>query len=113
MGPLLLTENRLQFPDRHPTPLWSPRKVHQANDHYELSNVRKFVKILAVATGRALVNGLMALTLMLVVEFSISGNLEAFRLYLGASSLITLAFLVYQLLLARRRHYHASEPGPP
>lgn len=53
--------------------------------------------------ARALFNGLIALILMLVVEFSISGNLEAYPLYVGASVLITLAFFVYQLLLMRRR----------
>ena len=58
---------------------------------------------------RALLNGLIALTLMLVVEFSISGNLKAYPLYVGASVLITLAFFIYQVLTMRRRLGSPSE----
>jgi hypothetical protein len=73
--------------------------------------MKKFAKICGVAVARALLNGLIALTLMLVVEFSISGNLEAYPLYAGASALITLAFFIYQLLVARRRLGQPSQAG--
>lgn len=73
--------------------------------------MRKFVKICGIAVARALLNGLTALALMLLVEFSISGNLEAYPLYVYASVLITVAFLVYQLAIARRRFYQLSNAG--
>lgn len=75
-------------------------------------SMKKIAKICGAALAKALLNGLIALTLMLVVEFSISGNLEAYPLYVGASALITLAFFVYQLIITRRRLYDAPGTHP-
>lgn len=58
--------------------------------------------------ARALLNGVIVLILMLMVEFSITGNLRAYLFYVGASVLITLTFFVYQLIIDRRRSVQAS-----
>lgn len=73
--------------------------------------MKRLAKTCAIALLRALVNGVFALSLMLVVEFSISGNLEAYPFYLGASILITLAFFVYHLIVDRRRSTQVSCPA--
>lgn len=71
--------------------------------------MKEFAKICGVAAARAFIHGLIALSLMLVVEFSISGHLDAFPLYLGASVLITLTFFGYQFICVRRRRIR--QPG--
>lgn len=53
--------------------------------------------------AKALLNGMIALLLMLLVEFSVSGHLEAYPHYMAASILITSAFFIYNLSTSRRR----------
>lgn len=64
--------------------------------------MKQVVRIGGTALVKAVLNGIVALSLMLLVEFSISGNLKAYPLYVYASLLITATFFVYQLLRARR-----------
>lgn len=92
----------------NPSTLWVNRKAHQTQEYCESRTMKKFAKTCGLAVVRALLNGVIALALMLVVEFSISGDLEAYPLYVAASVLITLAFFIYQLIVDRRRATQAS-----
>ena len=61
----------------------------------------------------ACLNGLLALIMMLLVEFSISGNLQAYQPYVLAAAVITLlVFLLQWLRLARRERQRTGVRNP-
>lgn len=78
--------------------------------------MKSFYRAVGKALLSALINGLLALLVMWLVEFSISGNLHMFRPYVYASLAVVALVFLFQLvrqMRCRRSLLIRSEVRPP